>query len=106
MREQVRFQESHYIVVQGEEEDAQTFKYAHDLELREEQDKAGGSSSGYLEVVTPARSSLVGKSLREVPLRETCNAQVLLSFSGSKVIEEGLAERVNEAGDTPGQVQF
>ena len=98
--EHVRFGEGQYIVVQGQEEDVEAFKYAHDLKLTEEQDKAGGSSGGYLEVVIPARSSLVGKTLREVPLRETYNAQVVLFFSGSEVIEEGLADRVIQAGDT------
>jgi di/tricarboxylate transporter len=98
--EQVRFQEGQYIVVQGKEEDVEAFKNGHDLELTEEQEKAGGSSGGYLEVVIPARSSLVGKTLREVPLRETYNAQVVLFFSGSEVIEEGLADRVIQAGDT------
>jgi di/tricarboxylate transporter len=98
--ERVRFQEGQYIVVQGREDQVQTFKNAHGLELTEEEDKTGGSSGGYLEVVIPARSSLVGKTLRELPLRERYNAQVVLYFSGSEVIEEGLADRVIEAGDT------
>jgi len=42
----------------------------------------------------------VGKSFGEVPLRETYNARVVLFFSGSEVIEEGLADRVIQAGDT------
>jgi len=99
--EQVRFEEGQYIVVQGQEEDVQAFKNAHDLRLTEEQEKANvGSSGGYLEVVVPVRSSLVGKTLREVPLRDTYNAQVVLFFSGSEVIEEDLADRVIQAGDT------
>jgi di/tricarboxylate transporter len=98
---QIRFEEGQYIVVQGRDADVEAFKEAHSLELTEAKDKANvGSSGGYLEVVVPARSSLVGKTLREVPLRETYNAQVVLFFSNSEVIEEGLADRVIQAGDT------
>jgi di/tricarboxylate transporter len=38
--------------------------------------------------------------LREVALRETYNAQVVLFFSGSEIIEEGVADRKVQAGDT------
>jgi di/tricarboxylate transporter len=97
----IRFQEGQYIVVQGREEDIQAFREAHDLKLTEEKDKTSlDTSGGYLEVVVPARSSLVGKTLREVPLRDTYNAQVVLFFSESEVIEEDLADRVIQAGDT------
>lgn len=98
---QVQFEEDQYIVVQGRREDVEAFKTAHDLELMDEEQKTSlGTSGGYLEVVVPARSSLVGKTLREVPLRENYNAQVVLFFSGSEVIEEGWADRVIQAGDT------
>lgn len=97
----VRFQEGQYIIVQGREEDIQAFREVHDLKLTEEKDKTSlDTSGGYLEVVVPARSSLVGKTLREVPLRDTYNAQVVLFFSESEVIEEDLADRVIQAGDT------
>jgi len=98
---EVRFQEGQKIVVQGQTEDIGAFKDAHGLHLTEEGDKANvGSSGGYLEVVIPVRSNLVGKTLREVPLRETYNAQVVLFFSESEVVEEGWADRVIQAGDT------
>lgn len=97
----VRFEEGQYIVVQGQREDVDAFRTAHDLKLVEEEEKTDlGTSGSYLEVVVPARSSLVGKTLREVPLRENYNAQVVLFFSESEVIEEGLADRVIQAGDT------
>jgi Di- and tricarboxylate transporters len=98
---EIRFREDQKIVVQGQEEDIRAFKNAYGLELTEEEDKSdAGSSGGYLEVVIPARSSLVGKTLRDVPLRETYNAQVVLFFSESEVVEEGWADRVIQAGDT------
>lgn len=97
----VRFEENQRIVVQGQRENVKAFMETHNLDLIEEENKVNiGSSGGYLEVVVPARSSLVGKTLREVPLRETYNAQVVLFFSESEVIEEGWADRVIQAGDT------
>ncbi|WP_103019299.1 SLC13 family permease [Salinibacter altiplanensis] len=98
---EIRFREGQKIVVQGREEDIGAFRNAYGLELTEEEDKSDTGSSGrYLEVVIPARSSLVGKTLRGVPLRETYNAQVVLFFSESEVVEDGWADRVIRAGDT------
>ncbi len=98
---EVRFQRGQNIVVQGQADDIETFKDIYNLELTEEMDKTSvGSSGGYLEVVIPVRSNLVGKTLREIPLRETYNAQVVLFFSQSEVVEEGWADRVIQAGDT------
>lgn len=98
---QVRFEEGQYIVVQGQREDVEAFRAAHDLYLVEEEEKTDlGTSGGYIEVVVPARSNLVGKTLRELPLRENYNAQVVLFFSQSEVIEEEWADRAIQAGDT------
>lgn len=99
--EEMRFQKGQKIIVQGAEEHVDDFARSHDLQLIEEKERSThGSNGGYLEVVIPARSNLVGKTLREVPLREAYNAQVVLFFSGSEVIEEGLADREIQAGDT------
>ncbi len=101
MWEDLDFTPGQTIIVQGREEDVMPFARVHDLELREETEKAqSSSSSGYLEVVIPARSNLVGKTLRDVSLRETYKAQVVLLFSDSEVIEEGRADRPIKAGDT------
>lgn len=97
----IYFQENQKLVVQGREDHVEEFASAYNLELIGEEDKTTtGSNGGYLEVVVPARSNLVGKTLREVPLREAYNAQVVLFFSGSEVIEEGLADREIQSGDT------
>ena len=89
------------LVVQGPKEDVWRFADGHELDFLEEDKKAASEgNSGYLEVVIPARSNLVGKTLREVPLREQHNAQVVLFFSESKIIEEDVVDRVIRAGDT------
>ena len=91
-----------HIIVQGQDTDVDRFADAYDLELTEEEVKATSSNSkdGYLEVVIPARSHLVGKTIRELRLREKHNTQVVLFFSDSQVVEENVADREIQAGDT------
>jgi len=95
------FESGQHVVVQGREEDVSGFAESNGLELLETDEKTiPEGRSGYLEVVIPARSSLVGKTIREVPLREQYNAQVVLFFSDSEVVESGMADREIRAGDT------
>ena len=90
-----------HLVVQGQEDDVWRFAGVNGLEFVEEAEKTVPEGrDGYLEVVIPARSSLVGKTIREVPLREQYNAQVVLFFSESEVVEENVADREIRAGDT------
>jgi len=91
-----------HIVVQGQEADVNQFSGDYDLELTEEQERATSSNAtdGYLEVVIPARSHLVGHTIRELRLREKHNTQVVLFFSESQVVEENVADREIQAGDT------
>jgi di/tricarboxylate transporter len=99
--EDITFEPGHNIVVQGREEDVRRLIDHFGLNLREEEERTDEDSGwGYLETVIPARSALVGKTLREVALRETYNAQVVLFFSESNVIEDGVADREVQAGDT------
>ncbi len=96
----MRFKSGQRIVVQGRDEDVVRFAQTFDLAFQKQHERSGDGKAGYLEVVIPARSNLVGKSLREVGLRETYNAQVVLFFSNSEIIEEGVADREIQAGDT------
>jgi len=99
--EDIRFEAGQSLVVQGRDADVQRFSDDYGLELKEEEEKFPlDSGGGYLEVVIPARSALVGKTIREMALRETYNAQVVLFFSESEVVEEGVADREIQAGDT------
>jgi len=96
-----RFEDGQYIVVQGRSDDIERFRERYQVALIEEDDKTPSSSHrGYLEVVIPARSNLVGRSIREAALGETYNAQVVLYFSESEVIETNVADREVQAGDT------
>ena len=90
-----------HLVVQGYEDDVWRFAGVNGLEFLEEDEKSVPEGrDGYLEVVIPARSNLVGKTVRDVPLREQYNAQVVLFFSDSEVVEENVADREIRAGDT------
>jgi di/tricarboxylate transporter len=99
--EDVTFDAGQCIVVQGADEHVQELAETFDLRLTEETDRsAQGAQRGYLEVVIPARSDLVGKTVREVALRKTYNAQIVLYFSGGEVVDEAVADRKIRAGDT------
>lgn len=101
LTEDMRFAPGQHIVIQGRQDDVLEFSERNGVELIEKDKTAPDDSKrGYLEIVVPARSAIVGKTLREVALRETYSVQVVLFFSDSKVIEEGLADRVIKAGDT------
>jgi di/tricarboxylate transporter len=98
---ELQFSPGQNLVIQGREDDVMEFAEGHGVELVDEDDKApAGSKRGYLEVVIPARSEIVGQSLREAALRETYNVQVVLFFSDSEVVEERIADRKVKAGDT------
>ena len=99
--EDVTFDAGQCIVVQGPDEHVHELAETFDLQLTEETDKSARSAQrGYLEVVIPARSDLVGKTVREVSLRKTYNAQIVLYFSSGEIVDEGVADRRIRAGDT------
>lgn len=99
--EDLEFREGQKIVIQGREEDIERFAEEKNLELVEEEENfEQDENRGYIEVVIPMRSNLVGKTIREVSLRETYKAQVVRYFSGNEVVEEDIADRQIRAGDT------
>ncbi|PSQ96978.1 MAG: SLC13 family permease [Bacteroidetes bacterium SW_9_63_38] len=100
--EEFRLEAEQYIIVRGQSDDVDRFVEAYDLEPKEEgiKDTSSNASEGYLEVVIPARSQLVGNTVRELQLREKHNTQVVLFFSDSQVVEEEVADREIQAGDT------
>ncbi len=89
------------LVLQGRQENIERLAEEKELKLaREEVNLPQDSQRGYIEVVIPARSSLVGKTMRELSLRETYRAQVVLYFSDSEIVEKNVADREIKAGDT------
>ena len=101
IRKDIEFEPGQDVVVQGRGEEIRTFVRRYHLRLKEADEKSPQDPSrGYLEVVVPARSNLVGQTLRDVSLREAHNVQVVLFFSDSRIIEENIADREVKAGDT------
>ena len=97
----VEFKPRERIVLQGHEDEVRRFAKDNELALQEQEEKTPRDSKrGYIEVVIPARSNLVGKTLRELSMRERYNTQVVLFFSESEVVSEGIADRKIQAGDT------
>jgi di/tricarboxylate transporter len=91
-----------HIVVQGQREHVTRFAETFDLEIEKEgvKDTSPQSEEGFLEVVIPARSELVGRTIRELGLRKKHNTQVVLLFSDSAVVEDDVADRTIQPGDT------
>ncbi len=88
------------LVVQGQPEDVHRLAEEYNLQLKKEAKATPDPNEGYLEVVIPARSQLVGHTIRELQLREQHDTQVVLFFSESQVVEENVADRTIKAGDT------
>ena len=90
------------MVVQGQPSDVTRFADMFSLDVEKEgvKDTSPQSEEGFLEVVIPARSQLVGRTIRELGLRQKHNTQVVLFFSESQVVEEDVADRPIQAGDT------
>lgn len=85
--------------VQGRPGDVRRLIDEAGLEL-EEKTFRGAEQEAFLEVLIPAHSSVVGKSLRELGLREKHDTQVVLFFSEGEVIETEIADRPLQPGDT------
>lgn len=88
------------LVVQGQPDDVHQLAEEYNLQLKKEAKATPDPNEGYLEVVIPARSQLVGHTIRELQLREQHDTQVVLFFSESQVVEENVADRTIKAGDT------
>jgi di/tricarboxylate transporter len=97
----LQFETDQQLLVQGQKEDIGEFARDNDLRLLEKGEKSAQDAEiGYLEVVIPARSSLVDKTIRDAALRDVYNAQVVLVFSESQVIDKDVADHSIRAGDT------
>lgn len=88
------------IQVQGRPGDVHRLADEAGLERQEREFKGASPEEAYLEVLIPAHSSVVGRSLRELELREKHNAQAVLFFSEGEVVGADVADRPLRAGDT------
>ena len=95
-----RFRSGQRIRVQGRPGDVRRLAEDKGLEVEARSVRAASDEEGFLEVLIPAHSAVVGKTLRDLGLREKHDVQVVLFFSEGEVVETDLADRRIRAGDT------
>ena len=92
------------LAIMGPMDSVQHFCAENALELKREMDVfselLSPTAAGIVEVVVPPDSNLIGKSIREVSLRQRYGATVLAIFRIDEVIDRQLPEFVLQAGDT------
>jgi|TARA_Y100000294_G_scaffold23585_2_gene20103 di/tricarboxylate transporter len=92
------------IAIMGPHDSVESFCNENVLELKKEMDVfseiLSPTAAGIAEVVIPPDSSLIGKSLREISLRQRYGATVLAIFRIDQVIDSELADCTLQAGDT------
>ena len=92
------------LAIMGPMDSVQHFCAENALELKREMDVfselLSPTAAGIVEVVVPPDSNLIGKSIREVSLRQRYGATVLAIFRIDQVIDRQLPEFVLQAGDT------
>jgi len=88
----------------GKEEDVNSFCEKYGLELRPQlsvlADSLSPNYSGIAEVIIAPRSSLIGKTTREIRFRQRYRASVLAVTQGEQTITEHITEHVLRSGDT------
>jgi len=92
------------LAIMGPMESVQTFCAENGLDLKREMDVfselLSPTAAGIVEVVVPPDSNLIGKSIREISVRQRYGATVLAIFRIDQVIDRDLPEFVLQAGDT------
>ena len=92
------------LAIMGPIESVQLFCTENGLDLKREMDVfsevLSPTAAGIVEVVVPPDSNLIGKSIREISVRQHYGATVLAIFRIDQVIDRDLPEFVLQAGDT------
>ena len=92
------------MAIMGRREAVEKFCGDNGLELRREMNVfseiLSTTSAGIAEVVIPPDSSLIGKSLREIGLRQQYGTTALAIFRIDQVIDTDMADFILQAGDT------
>jgi len=101
---QTHFESGQDIALLGDMDDIKRFASAYDLEFHEEPDGftslSDPTEAGFVEVIVPPRSAMVGSSMRELTFRKQYAVEPVLFFSGNKQIPGDFSDRRIKAGDT------
>ncbi len=101
---QTEFNSSEEILLLGEEPDIKNFASVYGLELQENLEMFTNlnnpSSAGFVEVLIAPRSSLIGRTMREVTFRKKYIVEPVLFFSGDEKVTDNFSDRKFKSGDT------
>jgi len=99
-----KFEENQKIAVLGSKNNIK--KFASDyklesLETTEEFDKLRDESrSGFAEIIIPAKSKLVGGTIRKFSIRKTYGVEPVLFFCGGEIYRGDFSDKIIKPGDT------
>ncbi len=99
-----RFRAGQEIALMGDMEDIRRFAEKNRLvfheKLDEFEDLGDPESAGFVEVLVPPHSTMVGKSIRELAFRYNYAVEPVLFFSGGRQIRGDFSDRKIRSGDT------
>ena len=99
-----RFDEGQQLVLLGDKHDIQRFTKKYDLNKCQRshqiKDLEDPEYAGFVEVVIPSQSTLVGKSIRDISFRKHFAVEPVLVFSREEQIKGDFSDRRIRAGDT------
>lgn len=87
----------------GDEEDIQSYAENYNLETLEKEtlfvNMSDPDESGFVEVIVPPRSELVGHSIRELSLRKRFSVEPIMLFSKGEQVKGDFSDYIINAGD-------
>lgn len=101
---QTRFLAGQELALLGDETDIKQFAKDYGLQLYEKldafQDLNDTESAGFVEILIPSQSSLVGNTMRKIAFRKHYAVEPVLFFSKDREIKSDFSDRKIKAGDT------
>ena len=99
-----RFEPGQQIALLGDMEDIERFASDYSLRFHEKlngfESLSDPTAAGFVEVIIPPRSAMVGSSMRELSFRKNYKVEPVIFFSGNKQITGDLSDRRIKPGDT------
>ena len=98
------FEKNQRIAVLGNEKNIAKFVKKYDLKEKEEDEKFDNlrdkTKSGFAEVIIPAKSKLVGGTIRQFAIRKTYDVEPVIFFSNGKSYRGDFSDKIIKPGDT------
>ncbi|MBN2070462.1 MAG: SLC13 family permease [Candidatus Krumholzibacteriota bacterium] len=99
-----RFETGHELALLGDIVDIERFAADFQLRFHEKLDGferlSDSESVGFAEIIIPPRSSLIGRTLREVALRKQYSVEPVLFFRSDNEVKGDFSDQKFKAGDT------